>query len=248
MINLRYIRKAIIILLLAAGHRASAQFNDSVHFYINYATTGIINNTTDGNSYVLNNALKFNVNRKKLTINTTNTWIYGAQEHNLTNNDFMSVMDFNIYDSARRVYYWGLLTYTSSYSLKINNQFQGGLGLGYFIFNKKNTTLSLSDGILYENNDLFDPKIGWDKYQTLRNSFRIKYRLAIRNLLVIDGSDFLQNSLSSWDDYIIKLNTNLSIKLKKWLSLTTSFSYNRINRTQRENLLLNFGLSVEKYF
>jgi hypothetical protein len=66
--------------------------------------------------------------------------------------------------------------------------------------------------------------------------------------VVIDGSNFLQNSLDRKQDYIIRSTTNLSFKLQKWLSLTTSLNYNRANRTQSENLLLTYGLTVEKYF
>ncbi|WP_299291965.1 hypothetical protein [uncultured Mucilaginibacter sp.] len=47
---------------------------------------------------------------------------------------------------------------------------------------------------------------------------------------------------------IIRSNTNLSLKIQKWLVFTTSFNYNRQNRTHSENVLLNYGLTIEKYF
>ena len=67
-------------------------------------------------------------------------------------------------------------------------------------------------------------------------------------MIVLDGTDFLQNSLSKSDDYIVKLISNLSFKLNKLLSLTSSATYNKLNLTQKENLLITFGLSLEKYF
>jgi hypothetical protein len=232
------------------GYTASfGQFNDTINYYLNYSATGIINSTSDGNSYVLNHTLKFETRKKRIYMSNTNSWIYGEQQGKvLINNDFSSTIDFNTYRTLVHFYYWGYLYYTKSYSLKINNQFQGGLGVGYNLIDKKNAALILSDGILYERNDLIGAESGQNQYQTLRNSLRIKYRWVIRNILVIDGSDFLQNSLSSKNDYIIKVNTSLSIKLKKWLSLTTSITYNKFNETKRENMLLNFGFTFEKYF
>jgi hypothetical protein len=34
----------------------------------------------------------------------------------------------------------------------------------------------------------------------------------------------------------------------RWLSLTMGLTYNKLGRTDRENLLFNLGLSVERYF
>jgi len=36
--------------------------------------------------------------------------------------------------------------------------------------------------------------------------------------------------------------------MNKWLSLTTALNYNRVSRTDRENLLLSYGLSFQKFF
>lgn len=243
--------KAIIILLcsLTGYQTALAQFNDTINYYLNYSSTGIINKTNEGDSYVLNNTLRLEARKKRISISNTNSWIYGEQQGKvLTNNDFSSTIDFNTYRTLVHFYYWGYLYYTKSYSLKINNQFQGGLGVGYNLIDKKEAALILSDGILYENNDLVTSESGKNQYQTMRNSFRIKYRWVIKGKLVFEGSDFVQNSLSSWNDYIIKLNNNISVKLKKWLSLTASFSYNKVTETKAENMLINFGVTVEKYF
>lgn len=225
-----------------------AQFNDSTHYHLKFAATGIYNKTNDSRSYVFNNGVSFTMNKKNISLNSSNSWIYGRQGGALSNNDFYSGLNFDVLKNLRRLYYWGLATYTTSYSLKINHQFQGGVGLGYNIFNKKDVELVVSDGLLYETSDLeLSPGVK-DVYQTFRNSFRIKYHLDLNSLLVLDGSHFWQPSLRDFDDYIIRSSNTLTLKLRKWLGVTTSLNYNRLSRTGRENLLLNFGLTAETYF
>ncbi len=227
---------------------ASAQFNDSTHYHTSYASTGAINKTNDGSSYLLNNAFKFNIKNKHNTLNFNNSWVYGRSNSNLTNNDFSSSLDFNLDSKLKHFYYWGLANYNTSFSLKINNQLLAGLGAAFDAVNKKNAMLNLSDGILYDTSDLYLTSTQNDVYHTYRNSFRLNFRFVIHNLLIVDGNNFLQNSLQTSSDYIIRSNTNLSVKLRSWLAFTTSFNYNRVNRTHSQNLLLNYGLTVEKYF
>lgn len=115
--------------------------------------------------------------------------------------------------------------------------------------NRENTLVILSDGILYEKGDLYDnPETGNNEYEVLRNSFRVKFRVIIREIVVIEGYDFLQHALSDRKDYIIKSNTSLSVKLNGWLSLTSAVTYNKLSATGRENLLITYGISVERYF
>jgi len=108
--------------------------------------------------------------------------------------------------------------------------------------------LNSSDGILYDKSDLYLQDTIRDVYDTFRNSFRVSFRFALKELAVLDGSSYIQNSLNYKNDYIIRSNVNLSFKIRKWLSLTTSLNYNRINRTQRENMLVSYGLKAEKYW
>ena len=131
-----------------------SQFNDSVFHYINYASTGIINKTNDGDSYVLTNALRFNINKKSVRLNSTNSWIYGLQQQRLTNNDFNSILDFNLYKTFPHFYYWGLANYDKSHSLKIIDRIQAGLGVAYNVIDKPNTWINISDGILFESTNL----------------------------------------------------------------------------------------------
>jgi len=49
-------------------------------------------------------------------------------------------------------------------------------------------------------------------------------------------------------DYILKFNNQLSVKLNKWLSINAAMAYNEISRTNRQNLLITYGIAVDKYF
>lgn len=106
----------------------------------------------------------------------------------------------------------------------------------------------ISDGILFESSNLYGDEAGKTAYITARNSLRIKYRWVIANIIVLDGTHFWQPSVTDLSNYIVRSSNNLSVTLNKWLSVTTSVAYNRYNQTNRENLLINFGLTFEKYF
>ena len=136
----------------------------------------------------------------------------------------------------------------------INHQLQAGLGIGYNIFDKKAATLIVSDGPLYEKGDLYDSLYGGqngnvfqrDRYQTVRNSLRILGHFVIQDRYTLDGTFFLQNSFAYWRDYILRLNGGVGIKLYKWLALTSSFSYSKFTRTRGRNVLVSFGLAIQK--
>lgn len=233
-----------LLLLHSSAFAQTAQRPDTSVYYVNYAATGFINRTTDGNSYLINNALKFGFDKRNVESNLSAGWIYGRQESGLTNNDLTAVADVNLLKGVKKFYYWGLLTYDKSYSLKIDNRMQVGAGLGYIVLGLERINLVLSDGPLYEATRLYDTT----SYQTVRNSFRIKYRIAIGETIVVDGSNFLQNSFLQASDYIIKMNNNLSLKFNQWLSLTAATTYNKINVSKKENFLCNFGFRIERYF
>lgn len=238
----------VLIVVLFSSLIGYSQLNDSIHHYVNFASTGIINKTNEGNSYVLTNGLKFNISKKKLRLNSTNSWTYGEQQKRLTNNDFNSTLDFNLYKSSSPFYYWGLANYDKSYSLKINNRMQAGLGVAYNFIDTTTAFLNISDGILYENSNLKLNDSTNNYYSLFRNSFRLRYHFVIKEIIIIDGSNFLQSALNNSNDYIIKSSNSISLKIRKWLNLTTTANYNRNQKTNSENLLITFGLSAEKYF
>ncbi|HTL08945.1 MAG TPA: DUF481 domain-containing protein [Chitinophagaceae bacterium] len=225
-----------------------AQFSDSVHHNIGFGATGIINSTNSNSSFVVNNAIRYNINKKNRYFNSNAAWIYGRQNGRQTNNDFTAAMDYNVYGWAPHWYYWGLLTFEKSFSLKINSRSQGGAGLGYTLSEKKEANIVLSNGLLYEYSNLKIDSVNNDSYSTIRNSFRLKYHFVFAQVITLDGVHFWQQSLSSGEDYIIKSSSSLSVKIKKWLSLSTALTYNKVNRTDSRNLLFTIGLSADYYF
>jgi hypothetical protein len=225
-----------------------SQYNDSTTHYVNYASSGSINKADGTSSYLLNNAVKLGLKQKSISLNFTNTWTYGKLNSNITNNDFSSTLDFNLYKSFPHFFYWGLANYNTSYSLKITNQLLTGVGVAYSILDRPSAYLNLSDGLLYDYSDLILSDASQDKYSTSRNSFRISYKFLIGKLIEINGSNFVQNSLRNRQDYIIRSNNKIGFKINKWLNLMTQLEYNKMNRTQKENLLFSYGLSFERYF
>ncbi|GAA4460395.1 hypothetical protein GCM10023093_02950 [Nemorincola caseinilytica] len=224
-----------------------AQYSDSVHHYAGLVSTGTYNKTTTNSSFVLSNMLKLGIRQKAYACNGNVSWLYGQQQGNLTNNDVVATADINLYKTFPNFYYWGLANYTSSFSLKIIDQYQAGAGIAYNILDTKNAYLNVSDGIIYENSNIILAD-STDKYSTYRNSFRLSFRFVIKDMVTISSMSFYQNSFNSSTDYIIRSNATLGVKVRKWLSLNTTYTYNRFNRTGRENTLLNYGLTVEKYF
>ena len=242
------VKKLLILLCICLCRYSYGQFSDSVNHYISYASTGTINKTNDGNSYVFTNVLKFNINKKYIAFNSTNSYIYGQQRKVLTNNDFFSAQDFNLYKTIPHFYYWGLANYDRSYSLKINNRVQTGLGGAYKFIDKANAAFNVSDGILFEYGDINRNDTTRSVYRIFRNSLRVRFRWVIRDVITLDGNNFLQSSLSDKHDYNLRSVTSLSFRLIKWLNLTTAANYNRINATGRETLLITFGLTADTYF
>lgn len=113
-------RNLLIIALSLFCASCYAQFTDSTHYSVNYAATGSINKTNDGNTYLVNNAAKFGIKEKAYDLNFSNTWVYGKSNQVLTNNDFSSVLYFNLYSNIPHFFYWGMANYNTSASLKIN--------------------------------------------------------------------------------------------------------------------------------
>src|ERR1044072_6694442 len=81
-----------------------AQFNDTVQHYIRFASSGVINKTDDASSYVLNNSLNFNAQKKHLGYNTFAGWIYGSQDKNLPNNDFTANGTVDLNKRKHKIY------------------------------------------------------------------------------------------------------------------------------------------------
>jgi len=232
----------------------STHHNDTAHLHYTYTGTGTINNANSLHSYVLSNVLKLSLVRKSAEANFSNSWIYGKQNRVLTNDDLSSTLDLGLYKTLRHFFYWGLATYNHSLPLLINHQLQTGFGPGYDFIDKKKVLLTLSDGILFEVNDLYDSLYGGpggnvyrrDRYNTFRNSAHLLFHWAPGDHYTLDGSAFLQNSLADFRDHILRLTASGAIKLYKWINFTTAASYSKFTRTRGYNTLVTFGLTVTR--
>ncbi len=238
----------LLLFCLLRGATACGQFNDSLHHYVGIFATGTINKTNNAATYLTNQAGKFSIKKESVVLNVSGSWVYGQQQEKLTNNDISAAFNCDVNSPVKDAYYWGLATYTSSYSLKIVNQYQAGAGLAMDVVNKTRFVLNISDGILYEQSDIYLKDTIRDKYNTFRNSARVMIRLSLNDIVRFNSTTFLQNSLSYSSDYIFKTTNGLDIKLLKWLLLNCTYTYNKFNRTGKENTLFTYGLRVEHYF
>jgi hypothetical protein len=241
---IRWFMTAFMTLCIQTGY---CQFTDSTQHLAQYTSTGSINGTNDSRAYLLNNQIKIGIRKKSVSLNFNNSWMYGKQNQQLTNNDFSSTFDFNLYNTPN-FFYWGLANYNTSRSLKINNQLLSGVGAAYSIFNRDEAYLNISDGLLFDASDIISPEGIRDKYETIRNSLRLSFRFVVFENIVFSNTAFLQSALSNKDDYIARTDAALTFKVNQWLGLTTSYYYNYISRTERENYLLSYGLTFERYF
>jgi len=233
-----------LIILSIFCLNALAQFTDTTNYHIVLLSSGSINQTNSEKAYLLNNNLNFGIKKKSIVLNSSTSWLYGKQNSALSNNDFSTTMNFNLYKTFPHFYYWGLVNYNTSYSLQIKNQLLAGGGIAYNFIDEPNAYVNLSNGVLFDKSSLVE----LEDYNTLRNSLRLQYHFLIKDVITIDGSHFLQNSYSRKGDYIIRSVTTLGLKIRKWISLTTALNYNKLNITQRENLNLTYGLTIDKYF
>ncbi len=98
----------LAFLLMFVVCTVHAQFSDSTHYYFKYGSTGSVNKTQDGASYLLNNGLTFKVSKKNIVLNADMGYIFGKQDDARTNSDFSASLNFNLYPGEeRRFYYWG---------------------------------------------------------------------------------------------------------------------------------------------
>lgn len=239
----------VILLLFFMSGSAFAQYADTMTYHIKAQLAGVFNKTNTTQSFIANNGIQYSMSRVHTSFNWNGNWIYGKQNGNLTNNDFSSIMDYNLYNKKKRLYAWWFAAYDKNFSLKIINRLQGGFGLGYIFVDNTVLNLNVSEGIIYENSNLdqtADPKVM--DIETFRNSLRLKYTLNLNKIVILHGSNYWQQSLESKEDYIIKSMNSLNVKIRQWLSISVIMNYNKINITQRENFMLTYGLTFDKTF
>ena len=114
----------LIISVCTIPLKGFTQFSDTVHCYINYSGTGNINRTSTGSTYLLSNALQFQVNKKKFSVNSSVSHVYGSDPITKTNDDLLAMLNLDVLKGVQKFYYWGLAGYEKSFSLKVKNRFR----------------------------------------------------------------------------------------------------------------------------
>lgn len=92
-----------------------AQFSDSVNYYVNFAGTGNLNRTNTGTTYLLNNVLRFQVDKKKFSVNSMASHLYGQNPQSKTNDDFLSIVNLDVLKGVQKFYYWALADYEKAF-------------------------------------------------------------------------------------------------------------------------------------
>jgi len=241
-------RFIVVICLGCVPLFAFPQFSDSVTHQLKINCNGILNQTADGNSYVLSNTLNYNVLKKTLALNTAANWVYGENRHAVSNNDLTTHADLNFFKPGKKLSYWVLLNFDKIYSLGILYRAQGGGGVSYNFIDSTHLRINISDGLLYEAGDIKTGDAGNNSYATTRNSLRLLLRWKVKDKLTVTSTHFYQPSLQSFKDYIIQSTTNVSIKLYQRLSLNANLAYNKATNTHRDNLLLTYGVVFDTFF
>ncbi|MFT4094370.1 MAG: DUF481 domain-containing protein, partial [Niabella sp.] len=214
-----------IVFLISLYQFANGQFTDSTTMHARLNSGGSINKTNDGSSYLLNNNAQFNIRKKRTSFNSSAGWLYGESPDKLTNNDFVLSSTINLYRHFADFYYWGLINYTSSYSLNIKGQGQIGIGVAYNFFNTPNIWLNVSNGIVGERSKIIEGDSAIVTYQTIRNSLRIQFQYKMGDHFLFRTSNFFQPSFQYIRDHIISSDSELSYKLWKGLNLNMKLTY-----------------------
>lgn len=243
-----YMRFIVAICLGVIPFFVFSQFSDSVTHQIKINCTGILNQTADGNSYVLSNMVNYNVLKKTVALNTAANWVYGENRRTVSNNDLTTHADLNFFKTGKKLSYWVLLNFDKTYSLGILYRAQGGGGISYNFIDSTHLRVNISDGLLYEAGDIKTGNSGNNTYATTRNSLRLLLRWKLKDKLTVTSIHFYQPSLQSFKDYIIQSTTNVSVKLYQWLSFNANLAYNKATNTNRDNLLLTYGIVFDKFF
>lgn len=223
---------------------------DSTRHHLKAVLNGSLNKVADGSIYMLNNTLNYSYRHEKIVFNARTGFVYGESLDKLTNRDYQAGADFNIYWNAKKKWYsWGLTNALSSYSLNIDHQFQGGVGVALNVLDEKAYYLNISDGIIYEQSAIINKEGNPENYSTFRNSLRLNFGISLKDdKLVFRSNNFWQPSFTIKNDYIITSKTDLNIKIYKWIEFNTSLTYNKISRTEKENFLWTYGIVFSRKF
>jgi hypothetical protein len=99
-------RSFLVVSFIFYSFAVRAQFTDSTRHYIRLSAAGNLNRSNNATAYLLTNGMRYSIKNSRTSFNAGANWLYGEQDHNLTNNDFNATADFNLYHDSSNLYYW----------------------------------------------------------------------------------------------------------------------------------------------
>src|SRR5258705_588298 len=124
----------------------TVRLSDTIRYHVAITSTGSLNQSEKTNTYLMNNAFRVNDANRLFSVNLFSSYVYGLSSWSLTNNDLIASIDGNYYQQHTKFFYWIMVNYASSYSLKIKGLFQSGAGAAYDFIKTKTNRLNISDG------------------------------------------------------------------------------------------------------
>lgn len=240
----------VMLIFCSYAVKGIAQEPDTAdRHFMNATLNGSMNRTADGLVYMSNNTFSYSYRQDMMVLNTRAQFVFGQSLGKVTNRDYTAGLDGNWYlRKDKKWYVWALGNGLSSYSLKINHQVQAGGGFAYNVWNSDKLWLNISDGLLFEQSEIIDAEGGLLNYSTLRNSLRINFGFSFEKKFFFKTVSFWQPSLHIAGDYIINSHTEFRYQLFDWLQISTNLNYNKVSRTEKENLLFTYGVRLSYSF
>lgn len=246
---------AFLFITLFANELMFAKKSDTIPKFnkLQINAGGSLNITPLDRVYLLNNQIAYSFTKDNIELNSNAKWIYGFNNAGLVNNDFNGGLDGNFFhDKEKRFNSWVLGSFISAYSLRILSEYQGGVGVAYLFFDgnkNKIFTLKISNGIILEESQFYNPEGVKSNYNILRNSLKVNFKLLLfRKRITLDSGTMWQPALNHPNDFNFRTSATLNIPIWEFLSLQTRYEYNFITRTKRENTLLNYGIIAKFIF
>jgi hypothetical protein len=231
-------------------HAQSLEKDLLQHYKMNINSNGSFNKTPNSTVYLLSNNVHLNYAKEKLEYNLYGRWNYGANSIKLTNNDFSTSFDCNLYlDTPKKFNGWVIASFISSYSLNIRNEYQIGTGIAYKVLDTvggKSFFLKLSDGLIWEYSDFTLPDNDRGLYYVVRNSFRFQFRVySIDRRISLETTTFWQQALNKAHDFNWRSTARFEYKIWEAFTINTQLEYNYITRTERDNLIITYGIGFK---
>ncbi len=208
---------------------------DTTEFSYKIGISGYYNRTSTSDALISNYNGNLTRVSNKTDCSLSTTYLWGVSNNILSNDDFFGNL-FLDFRKKKKTFIWTMSQFDRSFSLNIRYRVQTGGGLGFYLLRDENNTISITNGFLYDASNIND---------VVRNSCRLKISKKHKHYK-FETVGFYQPALSDEEDYIIKINTSLDIKIKHHTYLQFVFQNNQSTKTNKSNLLYTIGINYQK--